>query len=76
MRNKDILQNTILRRLKMERQVVTIIITNGYQMKGRIVAYDRYLLVLEIRGEQQIIYKHAISTITPAKPVDLEVQPL
>lgn len=68
----DVLQNAVLRRLQMERQVVTIIMTNGFQMKGRITASDRKIVVLEIRKEQQIVYKHAISTIVAAKPVSLE----
>lgn len=68
----NVLQNAVLRRLQMERQVVTIIMTNGFQMKGRITASDHKIVVLEIRKEQQIVYKHAISTIVTAKPVSLE----
>lgn len=66
------LHNTILDKLRQERQVVTLFTINGFQMKGRITAFDENVVVMEIRKEQQIVYRHAISTITPAEPVDLD----
>lgn len=66
------LHNTILDKLRQERQVVTLFTVNGFQMKGRITAFDETIVVMEIRKEQQIVYRYAISTITPAKPVDLD----
>lgn len=68
---KNNLHNAILGKLLQERQVVTVIITNGFQMKGRITGFDELVVVVELRKEQQIIYRHAISTIIPAEPVDL-----
>lgn len=68
----NVLQNAILRRLQMERQVVTVIMTNGFQMKGCITASNLEIVVLDVKNEQQIVYKHAISTIVPTKPVSLE----
>lgn len=74
--NKATIQERILSKLQQERQVVTVIITNGYQLKGRITGFDDLIIVVEIRNEQQIVYRHAISTITPDKPIDLkEVTP-
>lgn len=70
MKNK--LHNAILDKLRQERQVVTLFTTNGFQMKGRIITFDEAIIVMEIRKEQQIVYRHAISTITPAEPVDLD----
>lgn len=70
MKNK--LHNAILDKLRQERQVVTLFTTNGFQMKGRITTFDETVVVMEIRKEQQIVYRHAISTITPAEPVDLD----
>lgn len=70
MKNK--LHNAILDKLRQERQVVTLFTTNGFQMKGRIITFDETVVVMEIRKEQQIVYRHAISTIAPAEPVDLD----
>lgn len=69
---KNRLHNAILDKLRQERQVVTLFTVNGFQMKGRITDFDETVVVMEIRKEQQIVYRHAISTITPAEPVDLD----
>ena len=69
---KSTLQDKLLDKLREERQVVTVFVTNGFQMKGRITGFDQYTIVLEIRGEQQIVYKHAVSTIAPSQPIDLD----
>ena len=66
------LQDSLLSKLQQNRQGVAVFVTNGYKIKGRITAFDEAVVVVEIRNEQQIIYKHAISTITPMEPVDLE----
>lgn len=65
------LQDRLLDRLREERQVVTLFTTNGFQMKGRITGFDGLVIVVEIRGEQQIVCRHAVSTTTPARPIDL-----
>lgn len=44
---------------------------NGYQLRGVIAGYDAFVVVLMSEGKQQVIYKHAISTITPERAVDL-----
>lgn len=72
MAKKNNLQDVILTKLRRERQVVTVFITNGFQMKGRITAFDQFTLVLDVKGEQQILYKHAVSTIVPDSPLDLD----
>ena len=48
---------------------VTVFLMNGYQMRGVITAFDPYVVS---DGKQQIIYKHAISTIAPEHPLELE----
>ena len=72
MSKKIDLVDLLLARLQEERQVVTVIITNGFQMKGRITGFDDVVVVLEVRKEQQIVSRHAISTITPDRPIDLD----
>ncbi|HCO62258.1 MAG TPA: RNA chaperone Hfq [Clostridiales bacterium] len=51
---------------------VTLFLMNGYQLRGVITAFDPYVVVLTSDGRQQVIYKHAISTIAPEHPVVLE----
>lgn len=72
MGTKNDLQDMALSKLQKKRQVVTVITTNGFKMKGRITAFDRHMVAVEIRNEQQFVYKHAISTIAPDSPIDLE----
>ena len=57
-------QAIFLNTLRREGQTVTIITTNGYQLKGRITAFDQDTLVIEGKDGQQLTYKHAISTIS------------
>ncbi len=72
MLKKTSLQELALTRLREERRLVTVFITNGYQMKGRITAFDQYVIAVENQGVQQLVYKHAVSTIQPDRPVDLD----
>ena len=65
-------QAIFLNTLRRESQIVTIITTNGYQMNGRITAFDQDTLVIEGKDGQQLTYKHAISTIIPERKVELE----
>ena len=51
---------------------LTVFLVNGFQMRGTIAGFDAFVVVLDSDGRQQIIYKHAISTIAPVRPVDLE----
>ena len=50
---------------------VTVFLMNGYQMRGIITAFDPYVVVVVSDGRQQVIYKHAISTIAPTRTVSL-----
>lgn len=60
------LQKDFLARLMREEQPVKIIVNNGYQMTGKILGYDRYVIVLYVDGARQLVYKSAISTIREA----------
>ena len=50
---------------------VTVFLVNGFQMRGSITGFDAFTVVLTSDGKQQIIYKHAISTIVPERPIPL-----
>ncbi|GKV67878.1 RNA-binding protein Hfq [Sporosarcina sp. NCCP-2716] len=66
------MQDVFLNSLRKNSTFVTIFLTNGFQLKGLIKSYDNYTVLLESDGKQQLIYKHAISTYVPAKPVILK----
>ena len=65
------LQDTFLTRARRNRLGVTLFLMNGYQLRGVITGFDSFVVVLMTEGKQQIIYKHAISTIAPARNVTL-----
>lgn len=66
------IQDNFLLRARREDIPVTMFLMNGFQMRGVIRGFDAFVVVLESEGRQQIIYKHAISTIAPVRPVCLE----
>ena len=68
------MQDVFLNSLRKNSTYVTVFLTNGFQLKGVIKSYDNYTVLLESEGKQQLIYKHAISTYVPSKPVILKEQ--
>ena len=66
------LQDLFLLRARRARANVTTFLMNGYQLKGQIVGYDAFVVVLMTGDKQQVIYKHAISTIVPERAISLE----
>ena len=64
------LQDTFLNQVRKENIGVTIHLVNGFQIKGNVKGCDNFTVVLDVMGKQQMVYKHAISTITPAKAVN------
>jgi len=65
------LQDVFLNQVRKEHIGVTIYLTNGFQLKGMVKGFDNFTVVLEADGKQQLVYKHAISTISPMKAVNL-----
>ena len=65
------LQDVFLNQVRKERTTVTIYLTNGVQFRGVVKGFDNYIIVLDCDGKQNIVYKHAVSTIIPARPVSL-----
>ena len=65
------LQNLFLARARRAQEPVTMFLMNGFQMRGKITGFDPFVVVLDTEGKQQIIYKHAISTVVPNQPIDL-----
>lgn len=71
MQKKTNLQDLFLLRIRQDRLPVTLFLMNGFQMRGIVTGYDPFVVVLDSDGRQQVIYKHAISTIVPIRPVEL-----
>lgn len=70
--NKSLnLQDVFLNQVRKERIGVTIFLTNGFQFKGLVKGFDNFIVILESEGKQQLVYKHAISTIIPVKAVNI-----
>lgn len=67
------LQDMFLNKARRENIGITIFLINGYQIKGIVKGFDNYTIVLDSEDKQQLIYKHAISTIIPNKQVNLEI---
>lgn len=65
------LQDVFLNQVRKEHIPVTVYLTNGFQLKGMVKGFDNFTVVLDSEGRQQLIYKHAISTISPMKLVNL-----
>ena len=63
------LQDAILKEVRRDRVPVTLFHMNGFQLRGIITGYDSFVVVLVTEGRQQMIYKHAISTLAPMKPL-------
>ena len=71
MQSKANLQDIFLTKARRDGVPATLFLMNGFQMRGTITGFDSFVVVLDSEGKQQIIYKHAISTIAPVRPVDL-----
>ena len=61
------LQEAILKECRKEKVPVTLFLMNGFQLRGIVTGYDSFVVVLVSDGKQQMIYKHAISTLAPIR---------
>jgi len=62
-------QDTLLSWVRKENVPVSIFLISGFQIRGNVRGFDNYVIIVESEGKQQMVYKHAISTIVPAKPI-------
>lgn len=63
------LQEAILNEVRKDKVPVTLFLMNGFQLRGTITGFDSFVVVLVTDGKQQMIYKHAISTLAPIRPL-------
>lgn len=64
-------QDVFLNQARKDRTMLTVFLMNGFQMRGVVTGFDPFVILLRSDGRQQMIYKHAVSTMTPVAPVDL-----
>ena len=64
------LQDVFLNQVRKEHITVIVYLTNGFQLKGMVKGFDNFTVILDTDGKQQLIYKHAISTVSPMKVVN------
>lgn len=70
MRSNVNLQDAFLNKVRKDRMMITIYLVSGYQFRGLVKGFDNYTVVIDTDGTQQMIYKHAISTLVPARPIN------
>lgn len=63
------LQDVFLNQARRTAMPLVVFLMNGFQLRGVVTGFDSFTVVLDTDGKQQLIYKHAISTIVPARPV-------
>jgi len=73
-KNSFNLQDFFLNQVRKDNTGVTIFLINGFQIKGFVRGFDSFTVVMDVDGKQQMVYKHAISTIMPARPVNIMME--
>lgn len=67
------IQDSFLNTIRKDNIPVVVYLVNGFQIRGHVRAFDNFTVVIESDGKQQLIYKHAVSTFTPSRPVRFEI---
>jgi host factor-I protein len=63
------LQDAFLNQVRKEGIAVTIYLVNGFQIRGLVKGFDNFTVIIDSEGKQEMVYKHAVSTIIPARPI-------
>lgn len=63
------LQDSFLNQVRKENVAVSIHLVNGFQLKGNVKGFDNFTMIIDSMGKQHLVYKHAVSTITPSRPL-------
>ncbi len=69
------LQDNFLNQIRKDNLLATVFLVNGYQIKGNIRSFDNFTILLEVDGKQQLVYKHAVSTVIPFKNISINLNP-
>ena len=65
-------QDSFLTQARRGRIPLVVFLMNGFQMRGVLTGYDNFVILLQTENKQQMIYKHAVSTIVPERPLPLQ----
>ena len=65
------LQDTFLNRARQEKVPLTVFLTNGFQLRGVVGGFDTFIILFDCDGKQEMIYKHAISTVIPQRRLEM-----
>ncbi len=65
------LQDVFLNQARRDKIPLTIFLTNGFQFKGMVKGFDSFTVILDCEGRQNLVYKHAISTIIPGRNISI-----
>ena len=65
------LQDTFLNRARQEKVPLTVFLTNGFQLRGVVRGFDTFIILYDCDGKQEMIYKHAISTVIPQRRLEM-----
>lgn len=68
------IQDQYLNKLRKEKVALTAYLMNGVPLKGRVIAFDSFVVIFDVDGKQQMVFKHAISTIQPSRAVELNFE--
>lgn len=71
MKSEINLQDTFLNRARQDRVPLTVFLTNGFQLRGVVRGFDAFVILFDCDGKQEMIYKHAISTVIPQRKVEM-----
>jgi host factor-I protein len=67
------LQDNYLNQLRKDKLPVLVYLTNGVRLKGVVKAFDNFVILLK-DANQQLVYKHAVSTIVPERDIDIRFE--
>jgi len=67
-------QDTFLHRLMAESMSVTLHLSSGFQIRGKVHGFDNYVIIVESEGKLQMVYKHAVSTVVPQRALKMETE--
>ncbi|MDH4199521.1 MAG: RNA chaperone Hfq [Spirochaetia bacterium] len=70
---KNNIQDYILNQARKEKQTITVYLSNGVPLKGKVISFDNYTIIIENDSKQSMIYKHAITTVIPEKSIKLHI---
>lgn len=74
MANKNNIQDLVLNSARKEKMEITVYLTNGVPLKGRVLSFDNFTVIIEQDGKQSLVYKHAISTIVLSRALKLDFE--